>query len=99
MSAPRERWDRLNATLADAGITAAVTSKKYAGRTSYNIIIRIEGAVIVVHDGYWHDMWTGWSVYREDLATGFSTQAGRRMKTRNEVLAAVRAARGDAVTA
>jgi len=99
MSALPGRWERLSASLSDAGIIGSVSARAYRGGTSYQIYIKSENAFITISDSWWHDMWTGWAVSCQDQRTSLETFTKLRLKKRSEVLTAVRQALGKEVTA
>jgi hypothetical protein len=86
-----ERWDRLAATLAAAGIDATVHARSYPGGTSRSITIKLPGGLLEVHDKWWRknaDVWIGWQVHTEN-ADGIVTREWPLTKKRSEVAAAV----------
>lgn len=83
------RWDRLSDTLTGRGIEHRMVKKAYPGGVSTRIYVSLPGNErVIVADGHWHDMWTGWHVYRENAAA-ICTDYLRRSKKRGEVADAV----------
>lgn len=90
-----ERWDRLAASLADAGITATVSPRPYPGGVSYSITLRRpDGHLVEIHDRWWRKnpaVWIGWQVHLEGRDS-IVIRDWPVTKKRSEVVAAVKAA-------
>lgn len=96
-----ERWGRLAADLATAGIQATVSETPYSeavyGRVVHGVERGItlrhpEGGTVDISDAWWPknpDVWTGWVVTRCD-AGSIIRDTSRRLKKRSEVVTAVR---------
>lgn len=73
------RWERLADTLADI---APVTVDRFG--ESRQICIRSGRTLILIHDTWWRDHWTGWEVYTEG-ADSIVQRTYPRTKKRGEV--------------
>jgi len=96
-----ERWNRLAADLAAAGVEVVrVDERAYSesnyGRVRHGVsrsitIRRADGWLVEINDSWWHKndaVWTGYTVTASDR--GSITRSVRRgMKRRSEVVAAV----------
>ncbi|MUN41452.1 hypothetical protein [Actinomadura litoris] len=60
------RWDRLAATLAEAGIATEVDRRTWHGETVCRITMRVDGGLITIGDTWRRGRWTGWQVTAED---------------------------------
>lgn len=90
---PPTRWDRLQADLAAAGITARVDARPYPGGTTRSITIQAATVLVCVHDTWWRSndaVWTGWEVYTEGRADSLVKRTWPRTKNRSQAVAAVR---------
>ena len=103
MSTPApNRWDRLAANLAAAGIPARIDARPYqemrrgrpASGVSKSITLRHPaGGLVTIGDRWWNknpDKWVGWEVCREDAEGITLGRPSRWSKKRGEVVAAVR---------
>ena len=83
------RWQRLSETLTERGINHRVVERRYPGGVSTSIHIALPANErVIVADQWWHDNWTGWTVWREN-ANAIATWYLRRSKRRGEVADAV----------
>lgn len=99
-----DRWDRLAADLAAAGIAARLDAIPFqeirrgrvASGVSKSITIKHpRGGLVMIHDVHWNknpDVWVGWEVYREDAESITQGRPSRWSKKRSEVVAAAQAA-------
>lgn len=84
---PKDHWDRLAKTLADAGIEPV---QLYTFRDDKRIAIDLGDRLIEIRDAHWRRTWTGWQTWIEVKGTGLSDQVGpRRTKKRGEVRDAI----------
>lgn len=85
-----DRWNRLAASLNEAGFPVTVNERSYPGGTSRYITMKVPGHVIEIHDTWWRENWTGWQVWLEDTKTAIAVDERLNMKKRSGVVAAVR---------
>lgn len=95
-----DRWDRLAADLAAAGVEGRVVSRAFSevrrgravhGVTRYWTARLPAGGSVEVHDKWWRknlDVWVGWQVHREDRE-GIEQDTAPLTKNRSEVVASV----------
>ena len=87
----QQRWERLQTSLAAAGIEAKVTCRAYLGGVSRSIWLNVPGGRVVIQDSFWHDLWTGWQVWAEG-ADSITVWERMRIKGYSQAVAAVQAA-------